>query len=140
MTGAGRADVGLVVLEDAVVDDPGVQGRQGQGRHRLHGLQEDHDQEQPPVRAKMGAQQPDQHGRDSSHAVEEQPSHLGGLERLGDHHRMGHRQREGPQDPGRLGRLDGQIGAVGLEEATPAPRCPWPDDGRARGTGYPRWT
>ena len=48
---AGRADVALVVLEDAVVDDAGVEGRQGQRGCRLHGLEDEDAEQDPLVRA-----------------------------------------------------------------------------------------
>ena len=64
ITPTGHPDVGLVVLEDAVVDDLGVERREGQRGDGLHGLQDHHEDEQPAVRAEMGPQQPGQHGSD----------------------------------------------------------------------------
>jgi hypothetical protein len=60
--GAGRPDVADVTGDDALVDDVGVERRQGQRRGRLHRRQRDDAQQHLAVRTEVRSQQSDQHG------------------------------------------------------------------------------
>ena len=116
MTAPRGADVGGVAGQDALVDDVGVEGREGQRRRHLHALQHDEQEEVALVGAEVGAEEAGQHDGPPAHAVEEQRRDLLRRHRLLGHHRVARGQREGPEVAAGRDRVDRDLVAVRLED------------------------